>query len=219
MLRILLLTRSRQDSVTCLIWIMQLLGMKESNHPAMKVLMDYPGLLNEEKGEIALSHLARHQRSIHQRKSREVTETNFLLLPATLRVREVMRSDALQYRQLPGYLKINPDGDEVRLTTEYFQGVIRRLTTSQFRHYDGKPEQWTSMVVAQKRVTLDDPEPFLPPTTSAILSNLYEKAKKLLAREWAGIVTAEIPEVKALLLQHLLAQNPSRSARMSPDAK
>lgn len=207
MLKIFLLTNCKDYKYGTLAALLVLYHLRESKHPVFETLELFPGMLNEEPGEISLSVLARLQTSAKVRCNRELMSANYQLIPRLSSITATM--DAICGISLTsGYKRIKPGGPDVSAASAFFLKVIRDLKAKQFRHYTGDPNSWKSLQDALKTAANVAPEPYLRPTKH-LLEGTYAKWRTQMKQRWVR------DDVVALLpgFEHLVRSDDSKERK------
>ncbi len=172
--------------------------MKAVDHPAMRLMNADVNVMNEERGEISFSVLARaiNGSSIRRdikivsdlyRLSKQQMETAKALRFGTDADDTIGRSDAV----------IGLDGDDIKAATEHFKHVTRAMRARTWRPYDTEAKQWESAVQARGAASPD----LSPMTqwrrvpTKNDIKVVIEKAAKQTRGQWANQFSDIWPEL------------------------
>ena len=191
MLKIFLVTRCKEYTYGTLAAILVLLHLRATKHPVYDSLDMFPGLLNEEPGEISLAILARLQPP--GQSSHALLSENYQLIPRLAKTTGTMASICgLTYHS--GYMIIKPASTDLSSTVEFFRKTIRDLKTNQFRHYRGESTSWVDAKQAMSGAGNEIPEPYLPNTTMDLLRTAHGRFLKQLGTRWVrDRVIAHLP--------------------------
>lgn len=213
MLKIFLVTRCREYTYGTLAAILVLLHLRDIKHPVYDSLEMFPGLLNEEPGEISLGVLARLQPSTQVQQSQQLMSENYQLIPRLSRVTATMES-ICGISNASGYMTIKPTGGDLSSAVEFFRKTIRELRSKQFRHYTGDPSSWVDYQRAMASADNKEPEPYLPVSSAALLRDAHRKWLVQLRTRWIReSVVAHLPGFEQF------ARQPERKARLGGDEK
>ena len=183
MLKIFVLTKSRDYMLNVTRSILQLLFLSNSNHPIFEHLNTYPGLMDEEALELSLAQLTRMQPSMQLKSSLQQSNNTYKLLPHVAHVVNTVDSYVDQ-ASVSGYMRIKDDSDDLVATREYFRNVIRRLRGKQFKYYGGDWKDWTSHAASQAHLASARPELYLRSGTVGELDRVFLTIERSYGRRW-----------------------------------
>ena len=196
MLKIFVLTKSRDYMLNVTRSILQLLFLSNSNHPIFEHLNTYPGLMDEEALELSLAQLTRLQPSMQLKSSLQQSNNTYKLLPHVAHVVNTVDSYVDQ-ASVSGYMRIKDDSDDLVATREYFRNVIRRLRGKQFKYYGGDWKDWTSHAASQAHLASARPELYLRSGTVCELDRVFLTFERIYGRRWMNdSYLGQFPDLK-----------------------
>jgi len=196
MLKIFVLTNSRDYTLNVTRSILQLLSLSNSNHPIFEHLNTYPGMMDEEALELSLAQLTRMQPSMQLKSSLEQSNNTYKLLPHVAHVANTVDSYVDQ-SSVSGYMKIKNDSEDLVATREFFRHVIRRLRGKQFKYYGGDWKEWTSSAASQAHLASARPDLYLRGDTVGELDRVFLTIERSYGRRWMNeIYFGHFPELK-----------------------
>lgn len=196
MLKIFVLTKSRDYMLNVSRSILQLLYLSNSNHPIFEHLNSYPGLMDEEALEISLAQLTRMQPSMQLKASLEQTNNTYKLLPHVAHVAQTVDS-YVNHASESGYMKIKDSSPDLIATREFFRHLIRRIRAKQFKYYGGNWKEWTSHAAAQTQLTDARSDPYVRTGTVSELNSVFLTISNSYGRRWMNdAYISHFPELK-----------------------
>ncbi len=115
--------------------LLQMMWLQSVNHPVWKMLQADPNCINEEKGEISFSVLARGLIGNPLRHSIEKVSEMFMMTKEQLKVAADMRVDLVGDDDEGKKTTIDTKGSDYAAVAAHFKGVVRGMRARTWTHY------------------------------------------------------------------------------------
>lgn len=213
MFRILVVTGAAEYRAACLLWLLQLEHYRRVDHPVFHLIQQCPSLLNEERCEISLSHLARLHACTAIKQDPRLLSLHYRLLNSTIRMRNALMPEYRSSKS--GTYIVKPDSKEVQVTSHFMQGVLRQLIAGQYQYYTGLPDAWTSSSAAQKGFSSEEAPAYLPDQPIALFDSCLQRTRKHLGGPFCVEFLHLLPEGDALTQKYRGTTDGKSTAVMS----